>query len=75
MSIYSVPGKDALMITTPTLTGGTKETEVAWADITRPIGYHPFATFEADGRKYYMDELGDMHDETFPERLEEALNN
>lgn len=75
LSIYSVPGKDALMITTPTLTGGTKETEVAWADITRPIGYHPFATFEADGRKYYMDELGDMHDETFPERLEEALNN
>jgi len=69
-----VPGKDAYTITTPTLTGGTKETEVAWKDVTRPLGYHPFATFEAQGQKFYLDELGDMHDESFPAKLEAALN-
>ena len=72
--MYTVPGKDALMVTTPTFTGGTMDTEVAWADITRPIGYHPFATFEANGKKFYLDELGEMHDETFAEKLEAALN-
>lgn len=49
MKIMSVPGKDAVAITTPTLMGGERETEVAWADIQRPVGYHPFATFEAAG--------------------------
>lgn len=72
--MYTVPGKDALMVTTPTFTGGTMDTEVAWADITRPIGYHPFATFEANGKKFYLDELGEMHDETFADKLEAALN-
>lgn len=63
-----------MCIDTLTLTGGTKTTEVDWADITRPQSYHPFATFEAAGRIFYLDELGDMHDETFPEKLEAALN-
>ena len=74
LKMVSVPGKDAYTITTPTLTGGSKETEVLWEDVTRPIGYHPFATFQANGRKYYLDELGEMHDEDFPAKLEEALN-
>ena len=74
LKMYSVPGKDSYTITTPTLTGGTKETEVAWEDVTRPLGYHPFSTFEAAGKMYYLDELGEMHDESFPEKLEEALN-
>jgi hypothetical protein len=74
LAMHTVPGKDALLITTPTLMGGTTETEVAWADISRPIGYHPFATFEANGKKFYLDELGEMFDDTFPEKLEEALN-
>ena len=74
LTMHTVPGKDAYTITTPTLTGGSKETEVAWADVTRPIGYHPFSTFEAAGKKFYLDELGEMHDESFPSKLEEALN-
>ena len=74
LSMHTVPGKDALLVTTPTLTGGVMETEVAWADITRPIGYHPFATFEANGKKFYLDELGEMFDNAFPEKLEAALN-
>ena len=74
LHIYSVPGKDAYTITTPTLTGGTVETVVDWAEVTRPMGYHPFATFEAAGKKFYLDELGEMHDEGFPAKLEEALN-
>ena len=74
LKMVTVPGKDAYLITTPTLTGGTKDTEVLWADVTRPIGYHPFGTFEAAGKKFYLDELGDMHDESFPAKLEAALN-
>ena len=74
LKMVTVPGKDALLITTPTFTGGEKETEVAWSSITRPMGYHPFATFEADGQKYYLDELGEMHDASLPAKLEEALN-
>ena len=74
LTITSVSGRDAIIIETPTLTGGTKTAEVAWAEITRPLGYHPFATFEANGRKYYLDELGEMHDDTFMEKLEKAIN-
>ena len=74
LKMYTVPGKDAYLITTPTLTGGTTDTEILASSITRPIGYHPFATFEANGQKFYLDELGEMHDETFPAKLEEALN-
>jgi len=74
LKMVTVPGKDAYLVTTPTLTGGTKDTEIAWKDVTRPMGYHPFSTFEAQGTKYYLDELGTMHDEAFPSKLEEALN-
>jgi hypothetical protein len=66
--ITTIPGKEALLIDTPTLMGGTKSTEVAWTEITRPMGWHPFATFEAAGNKYYLDELGTMHDDGFMER-------
>jgi len=74
LTITSIPGKEAMIIETPTLTGGSTTTEVAWADITRPLGYHPFATFEAKGNKYYLDELGEMHDEQFMGKLEQAIN-
>lgn len=74
LTVVSVPGKDAMLIETPTLTGGSTKTEVAWADVTRPLGYHPFATFEANGRKFYLDELGEIHDDAFMERLEKAIN-
>jgi len=74
LKMHTVPGKDAYLITTPTLTGGTKDTEVAWEDVTRPLSYHPFVTFEAAGKKFYLDELGEMFDESFPAKLEEALN-
>ena len=47
---------------------------VSWDDITRPQGYHPFATFEAKGDKFYIDELGELHDETFTDKLEEQIN-
>ena len=72
--MWTVPGKDAYLIQTPTFTGGVKETEILWADVTRPGSYHPFQTFEAAGSKFYLDELGEMHDETFSSKLEEALN-
>ena len=68
LRIVTVPGKDAMLVDTPTFFGGTMSTEVAWAEITRPRSYHPFATFEAAGRKYYLDELGEMHDSGFMER-------
>ena len=68
LQIASIPGRDSMSIDTLTLTGGIMTTEVAWADVTRPMGYHPFATFEAAGKKFYLDELGTMNDETFMER-------
>ena len=74
LKMSKLAGKDAYVITTPTLTGGTKDTEVEWKDVTRPLSYHPFVTFEASGQKYYLDELGDMHDTAFPAKLEEAIN-
>ena len=74
LRMVKVPGKDSYIITTPTFTGGEQDTEVKWEDVTRPMSYHPFSTFEANGAKYYLDELGEMHDESLPEKLEEALN-
>ena len=46
----------------------------AFKRVTRPMSYHPFATFQVDGKIYYLDELGEMHDEGLPAKLEEALN-
>tara|TARA_B110001452_G_C15190622_1_gene413412 strand:+ start:576 stop:983 length:408 start_codon:yes stop_codon:yes gene_type:complete len=74
LNIYSVPGKNAMMIETPTLLGGVETTEVSWDAVERPQGYHPFATFQAAGDKFYIDELGELHDETFTTKLEEAIN-
>jgi hypothetical protein len=74
LNMISIPGRDAYRVETPTLFGGVKTTEVEWSAITRPMGYHPFATFEAAGTKYYLDELGTMHDESFPEKLESKIN-
>ena len=74
LNIHSIPSRDVLLIETPTLTGGKATTEVAWKDITRPLGYHPFATFEAAGKKFYLDELGEVHDEGFSAKLEAAIN-
>lgn len=75
LRIRGAPGRDdAVTITTPTFFGGEADHDVAVGDITRPAGYHPFATFQAGGQKFYLDELGDMHDESFPAKLEAALN-
>jgi hypothetical protein len=74
LHITSIPGRDALLVETPTLFGGVRTTEVEWSAIGRPMGYHPFVTFEAAGTKYYLDELGTMHDESFPEKLESRIN-
>ena len=73
LSIKTIAGKSTMIIETPTLLGGSTFTEVEWEQITRP-GYHMFATFEAAGKKFYLDELGEMHSEAFPVKLEEALN-
>ena len=73
LNIWSMPGSK-LRIETPTLLGGRTETVVSWEDIGRPQGYHPFATFEAKGDKFYIDELGELHDETFTDKLEEQIN-
>jgi hypothetical protein len=75
LNIYSIVGKPNMMkIETPTLLGGSMFTEVDWSTVGRPVGYHPFATFEAAGSKYYIDELGDMHDESLIGKLEEKIN-
>ena len=62
LSIKTIAGTEKLLIETPTLLGGSQFTEVEWDQIGRP-GYHLFATFEANGKKFYLDELGEMHSE------------
>ena len=73
MRVHSVPGREAVRLITPTLFGGERETEVAWADVVPPQRYHPFATFQAGDRIYYFDDVGTVHDETLLSRLEAAL--
>lgn len=73
LSIKTIAGKESFIVETPTLMGGSAFTEVHWNQIQRP-GYHPFVTFEAGGKKYYLDELGEMKSEAFPLKLEECLN-
>ena len=57
-------------------TGGIDTTEVEWKDIELPVGYHMFQTFQCgkSGKKFWLDDLGEMHDETLPARLEAQLN-
>ena len=73
-AVHSIPGRDAMRVTTPTLFGGKLETDVEWADVVRPSSYHPFATFEAKGQMFYLDELADIHDEAFPGKILAKLN-
>ena len=73
LSIKTIAGTEKLLIETPTFMGGSQFTEVEWDQIGRP-GYHLFATFEANGKKFYLDELGEMHSEVFPQKIEECLN-
>ncbi|KAL3931939.1 MAG: hypothetical protein SGPRY_000912 [Prymnesium sp.] len=73
LSVKTIPGKDSLLIESPTFFGASMFTEVQWDQISRP-GYHPFVTFEAAGKKFYLDELGEMRSEAFPKKLEDCLN-
>ena len=72
-SVHSVPGLEAIRVVTPTFFGGELVTEVAWDDVQRVSKSHPFATFEASGRTYYLDEVGAI-DPGFQSRLEAALS-
>ena len=76
LRMLSIPGRDAIKIETPTFTGGIETTEVEWKDIELPVGYHMFQTFQCgkSGKKFWLDDLGEMHDETLPARLEAQLN-
>ena len=76
LRMLSIPGRDAIKIETPTFTGGVETTEVEWKDIELPVGYHMFQTFQCgkSGKKFWLDDLGEMHDETLPARLEAQLN-
>ena len=72
-SIHSVPDSTAIAIVTPTFFGGNLLTEVPWEAVGRVDTYHPFATFSAAGRIYYLDEVGTL-EASLQERLEAALN-
>jgi hypothetical protein len=73
LRVHSMPGKEAVRVVTPTLLGGERETEVAWADVVPPQRYHPFSTFQAGDRIFYFDDVGTVHDEALLSRLEAAL--
>ena len=70
--IHSIPGRDFLRVVTPTFFGGDRVTEVPWAAVKPIESAHPFATFEADGRLFYLDEVGEF-EPAFKARMEEAL--
>jgi len=73
-TIHSIAGRDdAVNIVTPTFFGQDLLTQVSLKDIVRPDSYHPFATFLADGRLYYVDELGEMKP-ALQAMLEQKLN-
>jgi len=72
--ILTIPGQSAAMaVVTPTFFGGDRSTQVEWDAIQVADSMHPFATFEADGRIYYLDEMGLPHDD-FAEKIEAAVN-
>ena len=72
-SIHSVPGSTQLAIVTPTFFGADLLSQVPLAAVGRVDTYHPFATFSADGRIFYLDELGQL-DASLQNVLEKALN-
>ena len=75
LTLKATPGSNSLIAETPTLLGGSRKTELEWAEIQRPTSYHPFCTFEAKGKGlFYLDEGGEMHDDTLQERIEEKLS-
>ena len=71
--IMSIPDQDAMNVVTPTFFGGDRSTEVKWSDVQVADSMHPFATFVADGRIYYLDELGTTHGD-FAEKIETACD-
>ena len=71
-SVHSIPGRDALRVVTPTFFGGDRVTEVSWDEVKPIESAHPFATFEANGRLFYLDEVGEI-EPGFKARMEEAL--
>jgi len=72
-SIRTVEGSDALHIVTPTFFGGDMATQVALNTIGRVDRYHPFSTFAADGKLFYLDEVGQMEMD-LQNKLNAALN-
>ena len=70
--IHTIPGRDVLRVVTPTFFGGDRITEVPWEAVKPIESAHPFATFEADGRLFYLDEVGEF-EPAFKARMEEAL--
>lgn len=72
-SIHSVPGSTQFAIVTPTFFGADLLSQVPLAAVGRVDTYHPFATFSADGRIFYLDELGQL-DASLQNVLEKALN-
>ena len=73
MHATSRDGNDTLTIVTPTFFGGDRTVEIEWDAVQRCSGYHPFATFQADGRKFYLDEGGELDPDT-QRRLEAAMH-
>lgn len=71
--IESVPASDTLHVITPTFFGGDLLSEVPLNAIGRVESYHPFATFAAGGKAFYLDEVGEM-DATLQDKLNSALN-
>lgn len=71
--IMSVTGQDAMTVVTPTFFGGDRSTQVEWSAVQVADSMHPFATFVAEGRIYYLDELGMPHGD-FAEKIEAACN-
>ena len=70
--IHTIPGRDVLRVVTPTFFGGDRVTDVPWEAVKPIESAHPFATFEADGRLFYLDEVGEF-EPAFKARMEEAL--
>ena len=71
-TIWSVPGSTSMTVITPTFFGNELETIVDWKAVRACETYHPFATFEANGRTYYLDEVGEPSPE-FQDKLQQAL--
>lgn len=70
--VHAVVGRDAMRIITPTFFGGELVTEVAFEDVKPIESAHPFGTFEAGGRLFYLDEVGEI-EPAFKARMEEKL--